>query len=110
VEIILFGATGLVGGGALRECLADPEVARVVTIGRATCGRQHPKLRELIREDLLDYSAIERDLRGFDACLFCLGVSSVGLSETAYRRVTYDAERRYCPVLICVQTRVRSRS
>jgi len=100
MEILLFGATGMVGAGALRECLADPEVSRVVTIGRSRCGRQHPKLRELLREDLLDYSAIEHDLRGFDACLFCIGVSSVGLSETAYRRVTYDMALAAANVLV----------
>lgn len=88
MHILLFGATGMVGRDVLRECLLDPEVARVVAIGRAAVGEEHGKLREVVRADLTDYSGL--DLRGFDACFFCLGVSSAGMTEEAYRRVTYD--------------------
>jgi uncharacterized protein YbjT (DUF2867 family) len=90
MKVVLFGATGMIGQGVLRECLLDPAVAEVLTVGRAATGKQHAKLRELTHADLADLSAIEADLRGYDACFFCLGISSVGLSEEAYRRVTYD--------------------
>jgi uncharacterized protein YbjT (DUF2867 family) len=90
MKVIIFGATGMVGQGVLRECLLDPDVRRVLSIGRSATGQRHEKLRELIRADLLDYSAIENELRRYDACFFCLGITSLGLSEEQYRRVTYD--------------------
>jgi uncharacterized protein YbjT (DUF2867 family) len=90
MNVVLFGATGMVGQGALRECLLDPEVIRVLSIGRNATRQRHPKLREIVHKDLYEYSSIEGDLSGFDACLFCLGVSSVGMSEEDYRRVTYS--------------------
>jgi uncharacterized protein YbjT (DUF2867 family) len=90
MKVLILGATGMVGQGALRECLLDPEVARAVTVGRTHSGQQDPKLHEIVHADLLDYSAIERELSGFDACFFCLGKSSAGLSEQEYRRVTFD--------------------
>lgn len=80
----------MVGQGVLRECLLDPDVRSVVTIGRRATGQKHEKLREIVHKDLLDYSDIESELRGSDACFFCLGVSSAGMSEEEYRRVTYD--------------------
>jgi uncharacterized protein YbjT (DUF2867 family) len=90
MKVILFGATGMVGQGALRECLVDPAVERVLTIGRNPTGQRHAKLREIRHDNFLDYSAIESDLVGYDACFFCLGISSVGLSEERYRHITYD--------------------
>jgi uncharacterized protein YbjT (DUF2867 family) len=90
MKVILFGATGMVGQGALRECLLDPTVERVLTIGRNPTGQHHAKLREIRHDNFLDYSAIESDLVGYDACFFCLGISSVGLSEERYRHITYD--------------------
>ena len=90
MKVILFGATGMVGQGVLRECLLDPEVESVLSIGRSASGQQHPKLRELLRSDLFDYSAVESQLSGYDACFFCLGVSSAGMAEDKYRRITYD--------------------
>ena len=89
MKVIIFGATGMVGGGVLRECLLDSEVERVLTVGRQATGIQHEKLREIAHRDLLDLSALEGELRGYDACFFCLGVSSVGMTEADYRRVTY---------------------
>jgi uncharacterized protein YbjT (DUF2867 family) len=88
--VILFGATGMVGGGVLRECLLDPSVEQVLALGRRPVGVSHGKLRELHLPDLSDLSAVEGQLTGFDAAFWCLGVSSVGMSEEAYRRVTYD--------------------
>jgi len=90
MKIILFGATGMVGQGVLRECLLDPDVERVLAVGRSPTGQQHAKLREIVHDNFLDYSAIESQLAGFDACFFCLGVSSVGMGEERYRHLTYD--------------------
>ena len=80
----------MVGQGVLRECLLDPGVREVLSIARSASGQQDPKLRELIHADFLDYSDIESQLAGFDACFFCLGVSSAGLTEEQYTRSTYD--------------------
>jgi uncharacterized protein YbjT (DUF2867 family) len=90
MKAIIFGATGMVGQGVLRECLLDPEVESVLTIGRSPTGKQDAKLREIVHKDLSDYSSIEQDLAGYDACFWCLGVTSAGLSEQEYRRMTYD--------------------
>jgi uncharacterized protein YbjT (DUF2867 family) len=90
MKIILFGATGMVGQGVLRECLLDPDVETVLAVGRSPTGQQHAKLREIVHDNFLDYSAIESQLTGFDACFFCLGVSSVGMGEERYRQLTYD--------------------
>jgi uncharacterized protein YbjT (DUF2867 family) len=80
----------MVGQGVLRECLLDRDVDSVLTIGRASTGRRHQKLREIVRADLFDLSDIGAELQGFDACFFCLGVSSAGMKEDLYRHVTYD--------------------
>ena len=90
MNIVLFGGTGMVGQGVLRECLLDPDVQTVLAVGRSAIGQSHPKLRELMHRDFLDFSPVEREFAGFDACFFCLGVSSVGMAEDDYRRVTYD--------------------
>lgn len=90
MNIIIFGATGMVGQGVLRECLLDAGVQRVLVIGRTATGQRHGKLRELIHKDFMDFSAIEGQLAGYDACFFCLGVSSVGMAEPEYRRITHD--------------------
>ena len=90
MKVLLFGATGMVGQGVLRECLLDPGVESVVSIGRSPSGVSDPKLREIVHADLADYSTIESQLTGFDACFFCLGVSSVGMSEQRYRHMTHD--------------------
>jgi uncharacterized protein YbjT (DUF2867 family) len=90
MKIILFGATGMVGQGVLRECLLDREVERVLTIGRSATGQQHAKLHEIVHKDFSDFSAITGSLSGYDACFFCLGVSSAGITEQEYQRATYD--------------------
>jgi uncharacterized protein YbjT (DUF2867 family) len=89
MRVILFGATGMVGQGVLRECLLDPQVESVLSIGRAATGQRHPKLHEIVHRNLSDLAAIESQLQSYDACLFCLGVSSAGMAEVAYREVTY---------------------
>lgn len=90
MNVILFGATGMVGQGVLRECLLDPDVRAVLAVGRSPTGQTHPRLRELVLPDLTDYSRVDTELQGFDACFFCLGIASAGMTEADYRRVTYD--------------------
>jgi uncharacterized protein YbjT (DUF2867 family) len=90
MNILIFGATGMLGHGALRECVLDPAVTRVVTVGRRATGKRHAKLEEIVVPDVSDLSSIESQLTGFDATLFCLGVSSAGMSEAEYTRLTYD--------------------
>jgi uncharacterized protein YbjT (DUF2867 family) len=93
MNVVLFGATGMVGQGVLIECLDDPEVGRVVSVVRRPSGVSHrnlSKLTEIVHADFFDFAAIEPALRDADACFFCLGVSSVGMKEADYRHVTYD--------------------
>ena len=90
MKVLIFGATGMVGLGVLRECLLDAGVDQVVTIGRSATGQQNPKLREIVQKDLSGYPDAASQLTGFDACFFCLGVSSAGMNEEDYRRLTYD--------------------
>jgi uncharacterized protein YbjT (DUF2867 family) len=90
MKVIIFGATGMVGQGVMRECLVDPDVDSVLSIARRPCGKQDPKLQEILHDDFFDYSAIESRLVGYDACFFCLGVSSVGMEAERYRHLTYD--------------------
>jgi len=90
IRVILFGATGMVGEGVLFECLKHPVVESVLVIGRRPCNVKHPKLNEILHHDFFDYSAIENRLQGYNACFFCLGVSSVGMKEAEYTRITYD--------------------
>jgi uncharacterized protein YbjT (DUF2867 family) len=90
MRVILFGATGMVGQGVLRECLLDHGVEGVLAVGRSPTGQRNAKLREIAHDNFTDFSAIESQLTGYDACFFCLGVSSVGMSEERYRHLTYD--------------------
>jgi uncharacterized protein YbjT (DUF2867 family) len=90
VKVILFGATGMVGQGTLRECVLHPDVTEVLVVGRNPIGRTHAKIREIVHKDLYDLSPIASQLTGYDACFFCLGVSSVGMSEADYTKITHD--------------------
>ena len=89
MNIVLFGTSGMIGQGVLRECLLDPDVNRVLSIVRKPTGQRHEKMRELVHDDFLDFSGVEAELQGFYACFFCLGVTSAGMTEEAYERVTY---------------------
>jgi uncharacterized protein YbjT (DUF2867 family) len=80
----------MVGQGVLRECLVDPEVEQVLALGRHACGVENPKLLEIVRPELFDYSDIEHELTGYDACFFCLGVSAAGMNEEQYTKITYE--------------------
>jgi uncharacterized protein YbjT (DUF2867 family) len=89
MKVLLFGATGMVGQGVLRECLLDPGVEQVRIVSRSAAGVHHPKLREILHRDFLHYEGIESELSGFDACFFPLGVSAAGMKEEDYERITY---------------------
>ncbi len=90
MKVILFGATGMVGQGVLRRCLLDPAVESVLSIGRKPSGVSHPKLRDLVRADMFDFNVNAGELSAYDTCFFCLGVSSVRMSEADYTHFTYD--------------------
>lgn len=106
MKVILFGATGMIGQGALRECLRDPGVESVLAVGRRPTGQRHDRLREVVREDLFDLSPVAADLAGFDACLFCLGVSSAGMGEAEYRRVTRDLTLSVAATVLAASPRI----
>lgn len=100
MRVLLFGATGMIGQGVLRECLIDSDVAKVVTVGRRPTGQKHAKLSELICPDLANLAPLEPQLTGFDACFFCLGVSVLGMTEEQYTRVTYDLTTSVAKTLV----------
>jgi uncharacterized protein YbjT (DUF2867 family) len=89
-KIILTGATGYVGEGVLLECMENPAIDEVLVVGRRTCGVLHPKVKELIVPDFFSMDGVGDQLRGYDACFYCAGISSVGMSEADYTRITYD--------------------
>ena len=99
VRVILTGATGMVGEGVLHECLLSPEVEAVLSVSRKPCGIQHPKLREILHSDFLNLSSVEPQLKGYNACFFCLGVSSVGIKKELYEKLTYDLTLGFAGVL-----------
>lgn len=99
LRAIVTGATGMVGEGVLHECLLDPDVERVLVIGRRPCGYSDPKLEEIVVPDLFDLTKIEDRLAGWNACFFCLGVSSVGMGEAEFTRLTYDLTLNFARTL-----------
>jgi uncharacterized protein YbjT (DUF2867 family) len=100
MKVILFGATGMIGQGVLRECLSDERVERVLVVGRQASGVTHAKVRELVVADVADLEPVAAELRGYDAAFFCAGVSSAGMSEADYRRVTYELTLAAARVLV----------
>ena len=90
MNVVIFGATGMIGQGVLRECLHDPDVRAVKAVGRTATGAAHPKLCDVIRSDMRSFEAIQSELQDVDACFFCIGVTSAGMAAAAYERVTYD--------------------
>ena len=105
MKLILLGASGMVGAGALRVALDDPEVEAVLSIGRRPCGVTHPKLRELLLEDLFNIAPVETQLAGWDACLWAVGISSVGRDEAAYAKVTEDLTLLWARTLLRLNPR-----
>ena len=99
IKAIITGATGMVGEGILLECLNDPSVTQILVINRKPGGVSHPKLREIVHTDFFDLTPIESQLVGYDACFFCLGVSSVGMSNEEYKHLTYDLTMHVANVL-----------
>ena len=95
LNLVVTGATGMVGEGVLHECLKHPSVKKVLFVGRKSCGVSHEKLSEVMLSDFLQPEQISEQLRGYDACLFCLGVSSVGLKEQEYTTLTFDLTTRF---------------
>src|ERR1700734_2869044 len=89
IRAIITGSTGMVGEGVMHECLLHPQVEAVLVINRKPCGVVHPKLKEIIHNDFFNVAPIEDQLQGYNACYFCLGVSSVGMKEPEYYRLTY---------------------
>ena len=100
MKAIITGATGMVGKGVLLECLDHSQVEQVLLINRNPIGMQHPKLKELIHKDFSDFSSVQDQLKGYDACFYCMGVSSVGMSESDYKHLTYDFAMALANVLI----------
>jgi hypothetical protein len=94
-RVIITGSTGMVGEGVLHECLLHPEVEKVLIINRKPLGIKHPKLEEIVHDNFYNLSVIEDYLAGYNACFFCLGVSSIGMSEEKYHRVTYDLTLKF---------------
>lgn len=90
IKIILTGATGMVGEGVLMECLENPNVSEILSISRKPSGKKHPKLKEYLVSDFLSIDRNDENLKGYDACFFCAGISSVGMNEEDYTKITYD--------------------
>jgi uncharacterized protein YbjT (DUF2867 family) len=100
INTIITGATGMVGEGVLHECLLHSEVESVLVINRRPCSVKHDKLKEIIHEDFLNLSSVEDQLKGYNACYFCAGVSSIGKKEDEYRRITYDLTMNFAKTLL----------
>ncbi len=100
LNVIITGSSGMVGKGVLLECLESPDVDSVLIINRTSIKLKHEKLKEIILADFFDLSSIEKELEGFDACFFCLGVSSLRMSEDDYTRITYDLTMNFAKVLL----------
>jgi uncharacterized protein YbjT (DUF2867 family) len=99
IRVIITGATGMVGEGVLHECLLSPDVEKVLAVGRRSCGVQHAKLTEIVQKDFFDLSSIESQFAGYNACFFCLGVSSVEMKKTDYEKLTYDLTMNFARTL-----------
>lgn len=99
MKVIITGATGMVGEGVLLECLENPAVDKVLSVSRRSCGHTHPKLEECLVADFRDVSAVESRLSGYDACFYCAGVSSVGMTEADYTVVSYDTPLAFATTL-----------
>jgi uncharacterized protein YbjT (DUF2867 family) len=99
IKVIITGSTGMVGEGVLMECLSHPDVEQVLVVNRRPLGVSHPKLREIIHTNFFNLTPIEKQLAGYNACFFCLGVSSVGMSKEEYKHLTYDLTLNFAQTL-----------
>jgi len=100
IKAIILGTTGMVGEGVLHESLKHTEVESILVINRKTCGIENEKLTEIIHQDFHDFSTIEAQLAGYNACYFCMGVSSVGMKEAQYKEITYDLTMQVANTLV----------
>jgi uncharacterized protein YbjT (DUF2867 family) len=100
IKTIVTGATGMVGEGVLHECLQHPDVEQVLVVGRRSCGVTHPKLRELVIPNFFDLSSIQNQLVDYNACFFCLGVSSIGMKESDFYKLTYQLTMNFATTLV----------
>lgn len=100
IKVIITGATGMVGEGVLLTCLSHPDVDEVLSVSRRFSGITHPKLKECIVSDFLQLDSIKRQLTGYDACFYCAGVSSLGMSEEAYTHITYTTARHFAATVL----------
>jgi uncharacterized protein YbjT (DUF2867 family) len=100
INAIVTGATGMVGEGVLHECLRHPDVESVLVIGRRPCGVSHPRLKEIVHSDFYNITSIQDQLAGYNACFFCLGVSSIGMNEEKYSKLTFDLSTHVAGVLL----------
>lgn len=100
IKIILTGATGMVGEGVLMECLENPQVSEILSIGRKPSGKTHPKLKEYLVPDFLSIDINDENLKGYDACFFCAGISSVGMNEEDYTKITYDTTIHFAEAVL----------
>jgi len=99
-KVIITGTTGMVGEGVLIECLAHPQISEVLSVSRRPTGMSHPKLKEYLVPDFLSLQAGDENLKGYDACFYCAGVSSVGMNEENYSRITYDTLLHFAGTLV----------
>jgi len=99
-KVIITGTTGMVGEGVLIECLAHPQISAILSVSRKPCGIKHDKLQEYLMSDFLNLANNDENLKGYDACFFCAGVSSIGMSEVDYTRTTFDVTVHFAKVLL----------
>jgi uncharacterized protein YbjT (DUF2867 family) len=104
IRVIITGVTGMVGEGVLHECLLSPDVEKVLVVSRRPGGISHPKLSEIIHEDFFNLTGIESALSGYNACFFCLGVSSVGMKKEEYEKKTYDLTMNFAKTVAKVNS------
>lgn len=100
LKIIITGSTGMVGEGVLHVCLKHPDVKKVLVVNRKPCGIVHPKLKEIVHPDFFNLSPISDQLSGYDACFFCLGISSIGMKEPQYFKTTYTLTMHFAQTLV----------
>jgi uncharacterized protein YbjT (DUF2867 family) len=99
IKVIITGSTGMVGEGVLLECLEDQRVESILVVNRRKCGLTHPKLKEIIHPDFFQLDSVESELKGYNACFFCAGVSSIGMNEQDYKRITHDLTMNFANTL-----------
>lgn len=106
MKVVIFGASGMVGQSILRECLLDSQISSILTVGRSALATRQPKHQHLTHANFLDFTPLEKDLKGFDACFYCLGIASAGLTEAAYKKITCDYTLAAAKTFLTVNPRI----